>query len=200
MNTFFRNIAVTTACVFGAVGLTGCATTSSSIDSSAELAQATQSKDAGVVFGKFRLVRNGQDVQLGEGVFANSATLHLNQDGDAREIVGKVGRDGQFAWVLQPGDYHITSIVFSHRGEKFSPQTNFAFTASTDHKASYVGTITLETTIDSGYLGLNGIVDRITVKDDCAADCEARLTRLGLSTDELTTSLLRWEGQVAVIN
>src|SRR6056297_3987782 len=88
-------------------GLSGCATTAANIDSAAELARESGRESgnpaATVVFGRFELLRNGHDVAFGDGIFASSATLNLAAAGDAQPIVGRIGRDGEFAWALKPG-------------------------------------------------------------------------------------------------
>ena len=175
----------------------GCAMTAQSIDHADQLAQTPDVAPEKVVFGKFRLVRNGQEVRFGDSIFANSAKLHLYQDGADQEIIGKVGRDGEFAWALEPGDYTLSSIAFKHRGETIEPATNFAFTVSADRDASYVGTITLEATFSSGYYGTNGVIERFYISDDCAAECGKMLNSLGMADTIAASSLLHWETQVA---
>lgn len=197
MTKIIRTLAQTVTYVAVAAVFSGCAVTVQSIDHADQLAQAADVTAEKVVFGKFRLVRNGEEVEFGDSVFANSAKLHMYQDGTDQEIVGKVGRDGEFAWALEPGDYTLSSIAFKHRGETIEPATNFAFTVSADHDASYVGTITLEATFNSGYYGTSGVIERFYIKDDCAADCDKMLGELGMATTATASSLLHWETQVA---
>ena len=195
-----RNLALmTTACAL-AIGLTGCATTATSVDSGDELTAATTAATDTVVFGKFRLVRNDREVKVGEGIFTNSAKLHLYQDGTDDEIIGKVGKDGQFAWMLKPGNYTLSNIGFHNRGEKVELVTDFAFSVAGDTRANYVGTVTLETTLDNGYFGSNGTVDRYTVTDDCSTECSSRLAELGLSMDDMSITLMQQNGQLASTN
>ena len=195
------NILVTlTTTILSAIALTACGTTAHSIDSGDELAKASVAPSDTVVFGKFRLVRNGAEAEIGEGMFASSAMLHLYEQGEQREIVGKVGKGGEFAWVLAPGHYRVSGIGFDNRGERAATDTSFTFTVAAEYDAIYVGTITLETTFESGYYGLNGVVDRFTVSDDCKIDCTGRLARLGLSADAATVSLLQHEGRLARTN
>ena len=200
MNLINRKNLLALCSIVAVFALSACGTTARTIDSGEELAKASAATADTVVFGKFRLLRNGSEANLGEGIFANSATLHLYDQGERREIAGKVGKGGEFAWVLAPGQYRVSSIGFNNRGERAETETDFSFTVSADSEAIYVGTITLETTFDSGYFGLNGVVDRYTVSDDCANDCAGRLERLGLSSDAATVSLLQQEGQLARTN
>lgn len=197
MKRVIRTLANSIAYVAVAALFSGCAMTAQSIDHVDELAQATDNSAEKVVFGKFRLLRNGEEVEFGESIFANSAKLHMYQDGVDQEIVGKVGRDGEFAWVLEPGDYTLSSIAFKHRGETIEPATNFAFAVSANHDASYVGTITLETSFSSGYYGTSGVIERFFIRDDCAAECSKMLSNLGMAGTVAATSLLHWETQVA---
>ena len=197
MTKVIRNLIKTITYVAVAAVFAGCATTVDSVNESAKIAQSAEVTDKKIVFGKFRLMQNGEEVTLGDSVFANSATLQLYRYETDREIVGKVGKDGDFAWVLEPGQYQLSSIAFKHRGESIEPDTSFAFTVSADHDASYVGTITLEATSDSGYHGTSVMVERFTVSNDCEAECGKVLTALGMTQDAATTSLLHWETQVA---
>lgn len=196
-----RNLNVTKIiCLIAAAGLAGCASTAKNIESGETLEKAASVATDTIVFGKFRLVRNGEEIRLGEGIFANSATLELQRSGSNGKIVGEVGRDGEFAWALEPGSYRMSSIGFSFRGEKIESPTSFSFAVSSDHPASYVGTIALEATFDSGYHGTSGTVDRITVRNDCETECEQRLMELGLPAGAATASLFHWEGRVASTN
>ena len=197
MKKVIRTLANSIAYIAAAALFSGCAMTAQSIDHVDELAQATDTAAEKVVIGKFRLIRNGEEVDFGEGIFANSARLHMYHDGASREIVGNVGRDGEFAWVLEPGDYTLSSIAFKHRGETIEPAANFAFTVSANHDASYVGTITLEATFSSGYYGTSGVIERFFINDDCAAECSKMLSDLGMAGTGAATSLLSWETQVA---
>ena len=201
MTRSIRNLNVTKIiCLIAVAGLAGCASTAKHIGSGETLEKAASVTTDTIVFGKFRLVRNGEEIRLGEGIFANSATLQLQKSGSDGKIVGEVGRDGEFAWALEPGSYRMSSIGFSFRGEKVESETSFGFTVSADHRASYVGTITLEATFDSGYHGTTGTVDRITVKNDCETECENRLAELGLPVGAATASLFHWEGRIASAN
>jgi hypothetical protein len=179
------------------VGLGGCANTAGHIDSAAELARDAGEPAGAVVFGRFELLRNGHEVDFGGGIFASSATLNLTEAGRAQPIVGRIGRHGEFAWLLEPGTYRVTSIGFRYHGQKIQPPTGFTFTVPKDHAASYVGTITLEASFDQGLLGTRARVDRYTISDDCAAECATRLARLGLTPERSTRALFAWERSVA---
>ncbi|MDJ0941190.1 MAG: hypothetical protein QNJ00_15630 [Woeseiaceae bacterium] len=195
MRDVFRNISLIMT-VVAVAGLTGCTMPTKTIDTSDKLAAA---KDEGgtVVYGKFRLLRNGQEVRLDDGVFANSAKLHIHTDTGALEMIGKVGRGGEFAWALTPGDYQLNSIRVTNRSETTSPQTNLRFTVPAGGKAVYLGTMTLETTLDYGYYGLSGTFDSVTIDNDCASDCADRLAQLGLPAGDTVTSLIQQEGTLA---
>ena len=197
MDKVIRTLANTITYVAAAALFSGCAVTAQSIDHADQLAQTSDAKVEKVVIGKFRLLRNGEEVEFGDGIFANSAKLHIYKDGASQEIVGKVGRDGEFAWALEPGDYTLSSIAFKHRGETIEPSTNFSFAVSANHDASYVGTITLETTFNSGYYGTSGVIERFYITDDCSTDCSNMLGSLGMADAVAASSLLHWETQVA---
>jgi len=177
-------------------GLAGCAGTAGHIDSADELAREAGNPADTVVFGRFELVRNGHEVDFGGGIFASTATLNLTESDSLKPIVGRIGRDGEFAWVLEPGTYRVTSIGFRYQGQKIQPPTGFTFTVPANSRASYVGTITLEASFERGLLGTHAHVDRYTITDDCATDCDPRLDRLGLTGAQPSRALLSWERSI----
>ena len=63
-----------------------------------------------------------------------------------------------------------------------------------------IGTLTLEATLDSGYLGNSGTIERFAIGNDCSSDCNAMLTALGIADASRTTSLVHWNMQVASTN
>ncbi|MEM8814631.1 MAG: hypothetical protein AAGE85_02330 [Pseudomonadota bacterium] len=184
--------------IVAAIGMSGCSTTAS-IESSEQLAKRADSGET-VVFGKFRLIRNGDEAKLGSGLFASGANLHLVNLAGGGELIAKVGRDGEFAWALEPGNYEVTAIGFDNRGEHQQADTSFTLAVSAEHAAVYIGTVSLEASFESGYYGFNGTVDDYTVSNDCAADCAARLDRLGLSRDAMAVALLQEQYHVARSN
>lgn len=190
--------ALISACFLAIAGLSGCATSAGNVDGSANLTQANSAETA-AVFGKFRLIRNGQEAQFGNSIFDSSATLHLSRAGSNGEIVGTVEEAGEFAIALEPGLYRVKSISFSNRGERVKPLTSFTFEVAPTDEAVYIGTMTLETTFESGYYGLNGTVEGYSVRNDCASDCADRLNRLGLPDAQATIQLMQQQGQFASV-
>ncbi|MEJ2129820.1 MAG: hypothetical protein P8X81_13385 [Woeseiaceae bacterium] len=160
-------------------------------------ASAFAADDESMVFGKFRLLKNGYETRLGEGFFGNTAFLRLYRADDQEEFSVKVKEDGEFSVRLAPGDYYLMSIAFKHKGETVEPETNFMFNVSDDYAANYVGTITLEAKFKTGYQGTKGSFDRFIVSNDCESVCETRLAKLGLEGIDTTTSLPEWQQQVA---
>jgi hypothetical protein len=197
--TLSRLIAAS-ALIVAIVGISGCATAARSIDSSQDLAVAATGAEGAVAFGKFQLIRNGEAASIGNGLLSTSAVMTLHKAGEYEPFVGQVGADGDFAWALEPGFYRVSSIRFDNRGERVQPITNFTFSVDRDHAAVYVGTITLEATFESGYYGLNGIVNGYTVSNDCASDCAPRLEQLGLDVADATISLMYEQSQLASRN
>jgi len=189
MGNVLRKITLISVSLIGLAGLAGCATTLDSVESAQELADARDTAADSVVFGKFRLVRNGREARLGEGLFANTATLHFYRGDEQQEIVGKVGRDGEFAWMLEPGDYRLVTIGFDNRGERAETSADFEFSVEAGQEAVYIGTLTLEASFDSGYYGLNGTVDDYIVRNDCDTDCASRLAQLGMSNVSAAVAL-----------
>lgn len=154
--------------------------------------------DQVVVFGKFRLLKNGYETELGGGIFGNVAALRLYRVDDQEEIRIKVGKGGEFSQRLAPGDYYVMNVSFKYRGETIRPDTNFMFNVSGDSSVNYLGTLTLEATIGSDYNGTKGTFDRFLVADECASVCERRLAELGLNNADITKSLPAWQTQVAM--
>ena len=172
--------------------LPGCGTSTGFVSAGGESAVDSASTDT-LVFGRFRLIRNGEDVKLGEGFFANHATLHLHVPGERSPVKGKVGKNGEFAWVLDAGNYRVTGIEFMARGDRFTVSTDVAFTASDKHRAAYLGTIALETSLESGYHGMDVRAERYSVSDDCEIDCDRMLVDLGMPEGSATVALMRAE-------
>ena len=158
----------------------------------------SSSDDGVVVFGKFRLLKNGYETKFGDGIFGNFAALRLYRVDDQEEFTIKVGNGGEFSGRLAPGDYYIMNVSFKYRGETIRPDTNFMFNVSGDSSANYLGTLTLEATFSSDYNGTKGSFDRFLVADECASVCERRLAELGLESTDVTTSLPVWETRVAI--
>ena len=192
-----RNMIVTIAGILAAALLAGCGTTAS-IESREDFAN--HASTGTVIFGKFRLIRNGTEANVGNSLFGTTVLIQVDNDRPEHSIVGKVGDDGEFAWALEPGNYVISSIAFDNRGERQETDAHLAFTVSGDHKAVYIGTITLEASLDSGYYGTNGSVDDFQISNDCGSECQARLQALGLSTNDMTVSLMQEQYQLARTN
>ena len=163
----------------------GCAT------GSAPAVTETVSADEAVVMGRFRLIRNGDEVALGDGIFANKATLIMHADGEPTSFDGAVGDEGEFQWSLVPGRYHIDEVGFMVHGEHFSPSADLTFVVSEDFAAVYVGTIIVETTLDSGYYGLDGSVKAVSVENDCDSDCATLAAHAGVANDAYGVMLAR---------
>ena len=158
----------------------------------------SSSDDGVVVFGKFRLVKNGYETKFGNGIFGNFAALRLYRVDDQEEFTIKVGKNGEFSGRLEPGDYYVMNVSFKYRGETIRPDTNFMFNVSDDGSANYLGTLTLEATFSSDYNGTKGSFDRFLVADECASVCERRLAGFGLENADVTTSLPAWQTHVAI--
>ena len=151
-----------------------------------------------VVFGKFRLLKNGYETKFGDGMFGNVGALRLYRVDDQEEFTIKVGKDGEFSRRLAPGEYYVMNVSFKYRGETVRPDTNFMINVSGDSSANYLGTLTLEATFSSDYHGSKGSFDRFLVADECASVCNRRLAELGLKNSDVTTSLPTWQTQVAL--
>ncbi len=186
-----------TALVLAIGALAGCSTTAS-INSGEELAKATTNGEK-VAFGQFKLVRNGEMANLGTGIFDSSVRLHVENGGE-HDFVGRVGDNGEFNFAIEPGMYRITGVEFDNRGEAVVTDVNFVFTVSPKHEATYIGTITLDASVDFGYHGTQGAINDYTVTNDCATDCAGRLETLGLAADSMTVALVNESFQLAQTN
>ncbi len=198
MTRLTKKLIVVTGAI-AAAALAGCSTTAGTIDNGDKLAKAANGTDS-VVFGKFILVRNGEEAKLNDGFFATTASLHMVGANGQGKVIGRVGKGGEFAWALAPGDYRIAVIDFDNRGSREETAADLEFTVPADGKPVYIGTIELEATFDSGYYGTNGAVDDFSVKNDCAADCARRLEALGLSTTSMHVDVVQTQYQLAQTN
>jgi hypothetical protein len=178
----WTRIVSTLAGAIAVLMLAGCA-------SSLQNVAATDADEA-TVFGKLRLVRNDELVDLGGGVFGNTASFHIVNDALGKEFVGEVGKGGDFAWALEPGSYYLTAIDFHNKGERVSAPARLRFTVADDASAVYIGTITLYTRFFTGYHGIDGRLSH-SVRNECSRDCNGRLESLGFDDAELTVALLR---------
>ncbi|MEJ2274201.1 MAG: hypothetical protein P8Y01_06455 [Woeseiaceae bacterium] len=105
------------------------------------------------------------------------------------------GSDGQFTWYLAPGDYHVSAVSFSNRGERVEPDVSLNFSVAPDAGAVYIGTISLETSFDYGYFGTDARLSGASVQNDCNAECTERLRVLDLSNGDLVVSMLHRPGR-----
>lgn len=185
-----KNLTLTLLVLYSALGVFS----SSAIASDSH--NSTSARDV-MVFGKFRLLKNGSETQLGSGFFSNVASLRLYRDDDQEEFTVRVGENGEFARALTPGDYYVMNISFKYRGETVRPETNFMFNVSDNGQPNYVGTITLAANFSNGYHGSKGSFDRFLISNECASDCARRLAELGLENQVAVTSLPQWQQQVA---
>ncbi len=194
--SFNQKFAVTAILVMTGIAVSGCATSARSIGSDDELTRAGMTPQESLVFGKLTMQRNGDSVRIGDSLFGNSVTLHLLRDGSDKPITGAVGRGGEFAWALEPGDYTIARVSFLNRGERFEPEADFRFTVEPDSDTVYIGTIVLDSTFEYGYYGLSGTNYSYRIANHCEADCAGRLSRLGLEASEPVVALLTPQSQV----
>ena len=184
-----NGILMPAACALAALTMAGCSHTMIDSPLAADSGKA-------LVIGKIELVKNGTEVKLGNGFFASQATLSLVNTNSLTRKTVDVGPGGEFAWALEPGRYRLSGIGFMVRGERIDVAGNFAFDASTDNAATYIGTINLQTTFDSGYYGLSGVIDSYTVSNDCSRDCAGILSRMGMPADAATVALLQPDQQL----
>ena len=187
MKGILRNLAVTVfACILLPALLVGCSTTPGQLTSSGN--------GDTLVFGKFKLVKNGKDVALGDGLFANHATLRFERLGAGEEFVGKVGRDGEIAWYLGPGEYHVSAVSFGNQGERVDSGVSLNFHVAPQAEAVYVGTVVVQTRFHTGYYGTDAVVGTV-VRNECARDCAALLARHGLPAADVDKSILHRPGR-----
>jgi hypothetical protein len=181
MNRRTRILSAATGLI-AALMLTGCASSLQNV--------AAIDADEATVFGKLRLVRNDEHVDLGGGMFGNTASFRIASDALDKEFVGQVGEGGDFAWALEPGSYYLTAIDFHNKGERVSAPARLRFTVAEDASAVYIGTITLYTRFFTGYHGIDGRLSH-SIRNECSRDCNGRLESLGFDDAELTVALLR---------
>ena len=149
--------------------------------------------DSNVVIGKLRLIKNGDEVRLGDGWFSNRARLKIVADSGERFEV-PVGKDGAVIWEATPGTYRVSGVEFMVRGDAVNVDWDLAFDAEPESQATYIGTVTLETSFSPNYYGLEGTVDTFSVTNDCSSDCSALLADTGHAEGEAVVALLRPTG------
>ena len=149
------------------------------------------------VFGDLRLFTNGVEERLGDGLFAADAGFRLEHANTGRNFDGRIGKNGTFEARLVPGTYRIHTIFFKHHGEIIEANTDFTFTVADDAAATYIGTISLEATLENSAHGFVGTADRFTVRNDCPSICDSRMASIGLPHGDTHLSLAHWVGQVA---
>ena len=187
MNGRIRNLVVTlTICSFAM--LAGCTTTTSTLD--------VASVDTAAVFGSFDLVKNGEAVELGDGIFDNQVSVAISRQGTDEAFVGNVGSGGEFTWYLEPGEYHVSSFSFGNRGERFEPQVSLNFTVAGDADAVYIGAMKVYVTSFSGYHGTDARMGGPEIRNGCRWDCAARLEQLQLDKERLMISILHPPGRM----
>lgn len=190
MTHTIRNMMTSALVLLGAGILSGCATSGNA----GQIADAEKS----AVFGDLRLITNGVEERLGNGLFAADAGFRLTHQDTGRNLDGNIGKNGTFEAKLAPGTYRIHTIFFKHHGEIIEAETDFVFTVANNAAATYIGTISLEATLENGAHGIIGTADRFTVRNDCANVCDSRMASVGLPHGDTSVSLAHWVGQVAV--
>ncbi len=153
------------------------------------ISNSTSDSDEVLVFGTFELQKNGYTVKMRDGLFGNSATLHLRHAETWAEETVQVGDEGLFATELAPGEYYITSVEFRLQSQVVKPETDLRLTVKDSHDANYVGTLTMRTRIESGYYGASGEVEQVAIRDNCNEECPDLLERLGAEDASMAVSL-----------
>lgn len=174
----------------------GCGTTAPNIESQEELAEAMSEEGGVVVFGRVRWIKNGEELEIGGGILGNLVELHVYPAGSDDQIIASVGAGGQFSWVLQPGVYRIPMISFIHRMNSYLGVSFIRFTVPAEGQASYAGTLTIETSYETGWLGAKMSIDRFSVAEECEADCGAMLAQLGLPDDAAEVGLMEFDPEM----
>ena len=182
------------------VALAGCGSVAPNIESQQELAKAMANPDVVVVFGKVRWINNGEELEIGTGMFSNIVELQMYPEGSDDRTIAKVGDGGDFTWPMQPGSYFIPAVNFMDNA--FSDVGNFigytylTFEVPEGKGPTYIGTLIFETEYKSKFLTYESSVVSRTA-DDCESECQERLKALGLPSDSLQVSLIQVGPQVA---
>ncbi|MEM6513080.1 MAG: hypothetical protein AAF660_08715 [Pseudomonadota bacterium] len=150
-----------------------------------------------VAFGGLNLISNGHEVSLGGGLDQRDAVIGVRDTLSQRLYTSRVSDGGQFALTLMPGDYLVETIAFDYHGEKIEAPANFRFSVPSEFDSVYIGSVTLEASLESGIYGVVGTADRYTIDDECAVRCDEQLSSLGLQTSTSGVSLMSWDYQVA---
>lgn len=186
MTTSHRTLVFRIALALAPALLTACAATTRNID---RMAAASLPSDEAVVIGRLVVIKDGREVTYSNGPLTSNAKLQLTDARHGTTVRAEVGPGGEFAWPLHPELYRIDAIEIVARGQRLVFPTYLSFAASGDTSATYVGTITLEVDIDSGYYGIEARPESMTVQNDCQADCEAILADLGFGRNDIGIAL-----------
>jgi hypothetical protein len=166
-----------------------------SVKSAEELSEVKKGASAVVVFGRVRWLENGEEA-IGTAA-GKTVTLGLYDIGQDKYIDGRVGSDGLFSWVLEPGEYHVLSTQFHYLMSAQLGPAYFHLSVPEGQGPVYTGTLTIETTLKSSWTGWKLSVDRFSMSNDCEDDCPTVLARLDLSADTMQVSLLQYDEQIA---
>ena len=106
-------------------------------------------------------------------------------------------------WAMPHGVYHIPIIAFlTKEGNSFMATAFLRFEVREVGGVTYLGTLEVNTRRKSGFAGWKYRIEGFAVQNDCAADCEALLTRVGLTSAAVheapmepdVAMLERWSG------
>lgn len=186
MTTSRRSLVSLIALAIAPALLTACAATTQNVD---RMAAASLPSDETVVIGRLVVIKDGQEMTYSDGPLTSNTRLQLTDARHGTTVRAEVGTGGEFAWPLHPELYRINAIEIIARGQRLVFPTYLSFAASRDMSATYVGTITLEVDIDSGYYGIEAKPESMTVHNDCRADCEAILADLGFDSGDIGIAL-----------
>jgi len=152
-----------------------------SIESADALALVLEGRDGVVVFGRVRWIENGQEVGIGTTTPARSVELHLRNLGNRRWTFASVGPDGYFTWVLMPGEYEVPWIRLMDGEDSCIRDVDIRIVVPETRRAGYLGTLAVHTRHETHWLGWHEVtIEEYGLWNDCPADCERMLARLGL--------------------
>ena len=173
------------------LSFTGCYTTATNIENTAELKQARAEENDSIVFGRIKWIEAGEEKNIGKGVFAMSLAPHLMKMDDKARVIGEVNEGGNFVWTLKKGAYMIHKMAYRDPWSgNYFVVPKVAFNVPENGKVFYVGTLKAEFTPKRDLIGgLSGEV-KFSILDEESKDYSDFKNKFNINSDEVNKSLM----------
>ncbi|MHC4954874.1 MAG: hypothetical protein ACYTGZ_13390 [Planctomycetota bacterium] len=168
----------------------GCASTEN-IEDGSDLATQAKRTDRSIVFGRIRLIQNGEEKEIGDSYFELQLTPHLLRMQDKERIHAEVDEGGHFVWSLTPGTYLIHMVVYRDPWSgSYQLIPKAAFAVPENGRIYYVGTLEAVLTTERDILGKLRGTTRFSVWNEKRAEEQRLRGELGLETRPVANSIM----------